>query len=249
MDSLIRQSYKIALNLPRHTPNEKLLQLGIHNTLAEMMEAHLTAQYERLSGTETGRFILKKAGIQYEGIRAHTLPIPRHVHEHLIVHPLPKNMHPQYDTNRRKARAQKLHERFSVQKDTAHVDVAEHADRDAFSLAVVDHRGSPLASATIDKTKFPEEAEEAAIALAITSTTAKYIISDSKTAIRNFCKGRAHSAAIKILRKISNTRQITLIWVPAHSGHPGNEAAHQFARGFVVNREVRYPSSGRPRSE
>ncbi|KAH7933239.1 hypothetical protein HPB49_010680 [Dermacentor silvarum] len=41
----IRTAYKTALHLPKSTPTEKRLQLGLHNPLGEHVEAHLFGQY------------------------------------------------------------------------------------------------------------------------------------------------------------------------------------------------------------
>ncbi|XP_070385775.1 uncharacterized protein [Dermacentor albipictus] len=48
LNALIRKTYKLALGLPPMTSTEKLLSLGIHNTWAELVEAHKTSQIERL---------------------------------------------------------------------------------------------------------------------------------------------------------------------------------------------------------
>lgn len=76
-----------------------------------------------------------------------------------------------------------------------------------------------------------------AIALAINSTRATTIISDSKSAILNFSKGRISPAAASLLEKTPNQRKILLIWTPAHCGLQGNELAHATARA-LVNRAV-----------
>lgn len=83
-------------------------------------------------------------------------------------------------------------------------------------------------------TTHPEVAEEAAIALAIASTEAKIIVSDSKTAIRNFLAGRISLPAAKILSTFigDRCRHVRLVWTPAHSSLPGNELAHEAARDF-----------------
>lgn len=72
--------------------------------------------------------------------------------------------------------------------------------------------------------------KEAAIALACVSTTDKIILSDSKAAVQNFCKGVVCSQTDKLLRRYPSSREVSLIWVPAHEGIPANEAAHSLAR-------------------
>lgn len=78
-----------------------------------------------------------------------------------------------------------------------------------------------------------EEAEEAAISLALSIPDITMIISDSKTAIRNFSAGRISETALSILNKHPPTQDIALIWTPAHAGLSGNEAAHACARGMT----------------
>lgn len=144
-------------------------------------------------------------------------------------------MNPTFHVGRRMARAQALHDRFKNHEGVAYVDAAEYPDhRNAYTAAVVNGSGRPLSIATIN-TPSPEVAEEAAIALAIANSNADTILSDSKTAIRNYATGRVSATVIKILDKIpaSFLRSVELVWVPAHSSNPGNEAAHAFARGGI----------------
>lgn len=70
------------------------------------------------------------------------------------------------------------------------------------------------------------ESKEAAIALAITSVQASLILSDLKTAIRNFADGRSTLLLRTIVVKFpSLNRQIQKICISAHSPHLRNEAA------------------------
>ena len=61
-NQIIRTAYKTALRLPRNTSNDKLLALGLHNTIEELIEAQLQAQENRLLQTPTGRAVLTKLG-------------------------------------------------------------------------------------------------------------------------------------------------------------------------------------------
>nr|XP_037287193.1 uncharacterized protein LOC119180157 [Rhipicephalus microplus] len=63
IDAMIRKAYKTALALYPHTNTERMLTLGVHNTLEEIAEAQRTAQYHRLSQTRTRRTILQCIGI------------------------------------------------------------------------------------------------------------------------------------------------------------------------------------------
>ncbi|KAG0420584.1 hypothetical protein HPB47_003414 [Ixodes persulcatus] len=77
-----------------------------------------------------------------------------------------------------------------------------------------------------------DEAEEAAVALALTIATSRTkqatITSDSRTAISNFGDGKVGKAARKILQKKTpqTGSRFSLTWVPGHSGHSENEEAH-----------------------
>lgn len=95
--------------------------------------------------------------------------------------------------------------------------------------SVVDGQGAPVSAATI-RSRNTETAEELAIALAYVGTKAHFIISDSKTAIWNFGKGRISPEAARVLSGRRLDRKISLIWTPAHTSVPGNEAAHELAR-------------------
>lgn len=65
----------------------------------------------------------------------------------------------------------------------------------------------------------------------------KYVVSDSKSAILNYTRGRILPEASAIrksgFRSDARTGKIYLIWAPAHSGLAGNECAHDAARGFT----------------
>ncbi|XP_077544116.1 uncharacterized protein LOC144156149 [Haemaphysalis longicornis] len=50
IDTMIRSLYKRALGLKESTNTERLMQLGVHNTVGELVEALLAAQRERLAG-------------------------------------------------------------------------------------------------------------------------------------------------------------------------------------------------------
>ncbi|KAM7314999.1 hypothetical protein ISCGN_004782 [Ixodes scapularis] len=43
-ESIIRQAYKLALGLPMATSTDRFMQLGIHNTVPELVEAHRSSQ-------------------------------------------------------------------------------------------------------------------------------------------------------------------------------------------------------------
>lgn len=110
----------------------------------------------------------------------------------------------------------------------AYVDAAGGSG--SFTVATaVSGRGIPVTAVTL-RGRNIEVAEEIAIALACAGTDAKFVISDSKTAIQNFSKGRISPLAARILGQRKLDRKIQIIWTPAHEAVPGNEAAHELAR-------------------
>lgn len=93
--------------------------------------------------------------------------------------------------------------------------------------------GSSATSATIPSSN-AVDGEEAAIALAIATTPATVIISDSKSALHKFARGRVSAITARILQALppDRYRSVRLVWTPAHSSLPGNELAHEAARGL-----------------
>uniref|UniRef100_A0A1E1XJN3 Putative tick transposon n=1 Tax=Amblyomma sculptum TaxID=1581419 RepID=A0A1E1XJN3_AMBSC len=149
-------------------------------------------------------------------------------------------MHPERDRERRVARARALHKQYSEDHEVVYVDAAEYTTGSRMALAVADNNAKLLTSSSII-TNSTTEAEEAAIALALVSTSATKIISDSKSAILNYVKGYISSTAARLLRFWQPRHLITLIWTPAHAGLPGNEEAHSLARGLTFRAGVEPP--------
>ncbi|KAG0434343.1 hypothetical protein HPB47_019171 [Ixodes persulcatus] len=227
LDSIIRQVYKLALGLPMATSTDRLMQLGIHNTVSELVEAHRSSQIVRLSKTPTGRAVLDRLGIEPEPLQEAPVDVPKTIRKVLEVRPVPRNMHPQHHEERRKARAEALDKQHRNNSGVLHVDAAPYpggASRNAcFAIAVVNSDGSTVAQASVT-TKATAVGEEAAVALALVhagplSTT---ITSDSKTAVRNFARGRVCAPG-------SDRTRHRLVCVPAHSTHEGNKTAHATA--------------------
>lgn len=229
IECIIKKAYKQALGLPITTSNEKFEALGMHNTLDELIEAHMIAQYERLAQSNTGRHILHKLAITYAGQSGNKYDIPKETRERIIIPPLPRNMHPEHHRERRNARARALHKKFQHDADVVYVDAAEYTDGRHMAIVASNQAGHLLASGTI-KTGNSEIAEETAIALTLASTRASVVISDSKTAIHNFANGRVSKEALRILNNFRGERDVYVIWTPAHSSLPGNETAHTLAR-------------------
>ncbi|KAG0412249.1 hypothetical protein HPB47_010609 [Ixodes persulcatus] len=208
--------YKMALGLPESTGTDRLFQLGIHNTLNEIAEAQRTSQLERLSGTNAGRRILENLGIGYHTQQGHKVTIPVAIRQTIRVDPIPRNVHPEYNRGRREARAKAL--------------LNSHSNN-------VDGETKISASVTCERA---EEAEEIAVALALTDPACKTVLCDSRQVTRNFAKGRISLRAARIISQRQVHREpeppTRLLWFPAHVGEVseehrnGNETAHARAR-------------------
>lgn len=233
LDCLIRKSYKRALGLPDSTSNDRFAALGLHNTVDEIVEAQRLSQLERLTRSETGRHILRSLGIRYDSQTGPKCDVPMQVRTALLIQPIPKHMHPIHHEGRRSARVRALRSLLSKERDVYYVDAADYGTGKMVS-AVIDAEGSLVSSCSID-TLDPGTAEEVAIALALQTHKARFVVSDSQRAIRQFARGRVSPQAARILRGYAPaTSPIKLIWTPAHSSLPGNEEAHSAARGLIV---------------
>ncbi|KAH8023900.1 hypothetical protein HPB51_018922 [Rhipicephalus microplus] len=62
VDALIRKATKLAHGLPHYTSTYRLLNLGTHNTIGELLEAHWVSHRQRLLLTRTGRYLLARLG-------------------------------------------------------------------------------------------------------------------------------------------------------------------------------------------
>ncbi|XP_049268845.1 uncharacterized protein LOC125757358 [Rhipicephalus sanguineus] len=213
------------------------MRTGTFNTLAELTEAHLASQYNRLSNTVTGRHILQTLSVTPAPITKAKYTIPHHIHENLYIPPLPKNMHPVHHKQRRRQRAKALKKQFSSSNDVLYVDAADYGNRNYYAISVIRSHGQVAAAASIPASS-SEEAEEAAIALALTIPKSSVVVSDSKTAIYNFGAGRVSKPALSLLLAHPLDQIVALIWTPAHAGLAGNEAAHASARGFTVRAQA-----------
>lgn len=146
-------------------------------------------------------------------------------------------MHPVHHKQRRRQRAKALQKQFSTSKDVLYVDAAEYGNRNHYAISVINSHGQVAAAASIPGSS-SEEAEEAAIALALTIPNSSVIVSDSKAAIHNFGAGRVSKPALSLLLAHPFHQTVALIWTPAHAGLAGNEAAHACARGFTVRAQA-----------
>nr|XP_037278276.1 uncharacterized protein LOC119171601 [Rhipicephalus microplus] len=235
INAAIRKAYKSALGLLVSTSNDSLARLGVHNTLEEVSEAQRMSQLARLSTTTAGREILRRVGLRppraesYRDEAPERTEIGRDIARHLVVLPLPRNIHPQRNKERRVARARALAETHARDSTAVYVDAAKHQYRPHTYVAVVVRAtdGKLLNACSVRATS-AEQAEEAAIALALNGTPqVTTILSDSRTAMANFGRGSIGTAAASLLPRSKSTTT-HLRWFPgSRRSHPGRSGQPQ----------------------
>lgn len=260
INAAIRKTYKAALGLLNSASTERLLQLGIHNTLEEIGEAQRAAQLERLSTTKTGRHILERLGLgERAAAAADSRSLPAETLRRLKIPPLPRNVNPERNQERRAARARVLTETYADDTGALFVDAARYPDRpNTYDAVVVKATNGEVHSACSVRAPSARHAEEVAIALALADPQCTTILSDSRSAIMNFTRNRVCTSAVRVVQcsAVRDSVPAThLRWFPAHtdtreagssnngSGHPNrNETADAAAR-----RLARWPPPPPPR--
>ncbi|XP_072142945.1 uncharacterized protein [Dermacentor andersoni] len=245
IDALIRRAYKAALGLLECTSTNKLLSLGVHNTLDEIAEAQRTAQLERLSMTEAGRRILQYLGFT-PGAKAASsdVSVPDGTRRRIRVDLIPRNMNPEYNKERRAARAKALIDFHAKDEHARFVDAAEYqGDCAAFVATVIEASSGATRAAASLRVREACQAEEVAIALAIADPGCQTVLCDSRSAVRNYAKGKVCGEAVRVLCSADLQRQnrcVRIKWFPAHAGNDAsekhdnhNETAHAVARALT----------------
>lgn len=239
LNTLIRKSIKRVLGLPMRTSTENLASLGVHNTLEEVIEAQQSAHIARLSSTSAGRGILAKVGINPTALQDRNVQLSDSVRQAIQVSPIPRNVHPVFNTGRRTARASALlRYAHAHEAESCFVDAAQYeGDSSRFVANVVDMKGRVLSAVSI-RTSSACKAEQMAIALALLSSDKAEIFTDSRSALRAFSTGAVCEEVARALEGKMLTRH-TITWFPAHEGAEVgglanvNELAHARARGLA----------------
>ncbi|KAG0445018.1 hypothetical protein HPB47_003208 [Ixodes persulcatus] len=215
LDTLIRRSIKRVLGIPMQASTERLMQLGVHNTLEEIIEAQETAQVARLSSSLAGRKILAVLGLNPTLVAERRHQLSDTQRASIQTSPFPRNVHPQHNVGRRRARAVALLRHVRDEPRSAcFVDAAQYGRSARFAAVAIDHKGSILNSTSF-KDSTPSRAEQAAIALALLDDSRSHIYTDSRSAVRAFASNSISDEASKILgNKIISPHTIT--WFPAH---------------------------------
>ncbi|XP_077544636.1 uncharacterized protein LOC144157728 [Haemaphysalis longicornis] len=235
LDVILRKATKQALGLPAYTSTKRLYEMGVHNTVDELVEAHLSNQMMRLSGSEHGRRILEKIGWRPEPVQT-SGRVPEHWRDKINTKPLPRNMSPGEDGDRRKARAKALETRLEGNPNVMYVDAALVKGSDKAALAVTTR--DRLVAVASTRTRNATNAEEMAIALALIQPGATHVVTDSKKAYVNYRGGLISSEAARVLKRHKTPdNEVELIWTPAHSSLVGNNIADYYARD-MSRREI-----------
>ncbi|KAG0419804.1 hypothetical protein HPB47_003866 [Ixodes persulcatus] len=105
LDTLIRKSIKRVLGIPMQASTERLMQLGVHNTLEEIIEAQGSAQVARLLSSPAGRKVLAVLGLNPTLVAERRHQLSDVQRASIQTSPFPRNVHPQHNVGRRRARA------------------------------------------------------------------------------------------------------------------------------------------------
>lgn len=236
LNILIRKAYKLILGLPTTTSTDKLLKLGIHNTWEELVEAQQASQMNRLQLTPTGRALLTRLGYPVEDASHQPRRLSHSIRENIYVFNIPRNMHPEYDKERRHRRATYLQKQLTTRqnRDVLYTDAAKYPQRNSYAISVVNARGEEVTAAST-RARNSTAAEELAIAIAMTTATEPVtIVTDSQQACRNYKKGIIGSTATHVLTSHHQPLQDThIVWTPGHAAVQGNQAAHAAAREHI----------------
>ncbi|KAL1422933.1 hypothetical protein MTO96_021528, partial [Rhipicephalus appendiculatus] len=98
--------------------------------------------------------------------------------------PIPKNTNPEYNKERRVARAKALIDLHANDEHARYVDAAEY-QRNAFAAVVIEAATGATGTAASMKSSGAEQAEKVAIALAVADPGCHTVLSDSRQAVRN----------------------------------------------------------------
>ncbi|XP_077541236.1 uncharacterized protein LOC144153467 [Haemaphysalis longicornis] len=194
INAAISKTYKTALGLLASTSPERLLELGLHNTLVLRRSARPRGRrnsnvcQRRWRGGRSSR----ELATTYEKSRSHRRRRGCRNRCSLRILPLPRNIHPDHNRGRREARARALTETHANDTGALYVDAAQYPDRKDTYVALLTGAGC---------------------------TT---ILSDSLTAITNFLKDSVCASAVRMLQCSAGSsapKTVTTVrWFPAHAG-------------------------------
>ncbi|KAG0430727.1 hypothetical protein HPB47_022428 [Ixodes persulcatus] len=195
----------------------------------------LRSALKRMASTKNGAWLMDKLGMAVPGgTRTGTVPdheLSAEIRKKIVVSRIPRNMQPGKDDGRRKARSEALSKTWDHKEGTLYADCGGPVNGVA-TIAVANAQGRVLRLASV-RVESDEQAEKAAIALAVVCNPRATVISDSQKACGNFARGMVCAVAERILSK-TEVQGVHLIWSPGHTGNTGNEAANSAARGCIL---------------
>ncbi|KAH7959148.1 hypothetical protein HPB49_008935 [Dermacentor silvarum] len=215
INALLRSCTQVALRLPPSTSTARLLNLA------------------------AGWALLCQLGIAPITHPTEALPLPPDLYSHLVIPPIPNNMHPEHDGKCRAAHAKAPHKHYGDSSEVAYVDVATYLSGSRMVLAVVNTQVRLLASGSII-TDSSETAEEAAIARALISTSATKIFSDSKSVLSICPKAwYPHHGLASLVRRRSTPSPEVLLSRPESDPAPALELLPTFRDILTYYRDTR----------
>ncbi|KAM7305529.1 hypothetical protein ISCGN_015426 [Ixodes scapularis] len=212
LDVLLRKAYKNALGLQEYAATKRLLQLGVHNTFEELANAQIGAQIRRLGGTDSGRWVLYKLELAKPNAAflQQQIKLDDYIRAGVRTSRISRNMNPSRDAERRMARSEALARTWDSRPGTLYVDAAGPVSGVA-TAAVATSDGRKIVTKASFRVSCATEAEEVAIALAITCNPKATIISDSQGAVRNFTAGSVGEVAAGLLRRHPPQRELKTV--------------------------------------
>lgn len=143
--------------------------------------------------------------------------------QRIKVLPLPRNVHPDHNPGRRAARAKALTEAHTNDTGALYVDAARYPDRPNTYVAVaVKATTGDVYSACSVRAPTALQAEEVAIALALTHPRCTTVLSDSRSAIANYAKNTVCDRAVSTVQCRATSGELAtpvthIRWFPAHT--------------------------------
>ncbi|KAH9381577.1 hypothetical protein HPB48_006524 [Haemaphysalis longicornis] len=240
LNTALRTGIKAALGLPPYTSTQRLLQLGVHNTIEEIIDAKRAGQLIRLSTTRTGRHVLARLGYPEPSspLPPNPLALAPVVCARLQVAPLPKNMHAETNQGRRRARAETLACQYGHDPHVIYTDAASYPAKPSAKVAVASTVAGNARTTCSVRTDSIRVADETAIQLAVSHiTTARPAEADDDDKWAIITDSQATFRAYSLESSPSNLRNsdpsklpfIRIVWTPGHASLPGNEHAHALA--------------------
>lgn len=238
LETQIRKPIRVALGLPNYTPLHEIRRMGVHTPLSVRIDIHKEAQDSRLRASRQGRAILRSLGAQTEEPEDNITDRPPWEHlPRLTVHPIPRHMSVENDTERRAYRARATRYLVAQKIEQGYTPVyTDAAVSEDGIVATAAYYGNGQRTRRFMGIHNPGHAEALAIADAITNFTGPrklLILTDSQDAIRLFCSNKIATHVRNILEFHLTSQPelwVELRWIPGHQGIPGNVAAHRLAR-------------------